>query len=200
MEKCFLSYGSKSQKVHSLKGEFLCVVFLEGQGNLELGYSGIQQEQCCVPRTKETSGWRGREREKPGWELRKVQVGKWGILEASSVGGLRRGIEMDGEGNHSRMRKRCMHKGLCWFQLQHIFSMFQLCFSELTTVYGLIAGLFCNFFLASKGEITDVTTECYGTIWASQMLAYSSPGHSLSTGVWRLVQFNLFNRQIVSFL
>lgn len=47
MEKCSPSYGSKSQKVHSLKGEFLCPVFLEGQRNPELGYSGIQQEQCC---------------------------------------------------------------------------------------------------------------------------------------------------------
>lgn len=64
MEKCFPSYGRKSQKVHSLKGEFLCLVYLEGQGNPELGYSGIQQEQCYVPGRRETSGWRGRERQK----------------------------------------------------------------------------------------------------------------------------------------
>lgn len=59
----------KSQKVHSLKGEFLCLVYLEGQGNPELGYSGIQQEQCYVPGRRETSGWRGRERQKYGWGL-----------------------------------------------------------------------------------------------------------------------------------
>lgn len=55
-------------------------------------------------------------------------------------------------------------------------------------------------FLASKGEIADVTPECYGTIWASLVLAYSSPGSNLSTGAWRSIQFNLFIRQIISIL
>lgn len=81
MEKCFPSYGSESQKVCSLKGEFLCLVCLQGEGNPEPGYSGIQQEQCCVPGRRGTSGWRGRERQKPGWGLRKVQVGEQEILE-----------------------------------------------------------------------------------------------------------------------
>lgn len=80
-----------------------------------------------------------------------------------------------------------------------MFTVFQLRFSELKIVCGLISGLFYNFFFhARKREISrcDCRMQCNYL----SLLAHSSPGSNLSTGVWRLIQFNWFSRQVVSVL
>lgn len=67
MEKCFSSYGRKSQKVHSLKGEFLCLVYLEGQGNQSLGTLEYNRSSAVFEGGRKLlDGGAGRDRSREG--------------------------------------------------------------------------------------------------------------------------------------